>query len=90
MEFILSALIIFAIILLIKNCVTYKHVSKLTDAIHKYNLQELKNSFNENRPTNLIPYSCQKSYDVVLFNMFDWSNKNIIPVEYYERIKPYL
>lgn len=86
----LRIVLILAIVFLIKNGVTYKHMNRILNAIHEYNTREIDKSFEENRPFDIISYDCFKSYEAVLFNIFDWGNKNIIPVEYYERIKPYL
>lgn len=88
--YLLYIIFILAIILLIKNGVTYTHMSRILNAIHVYNMREIDESFNENRPFDIIPYDCFKSYETVLFNVFDWGIENIIPKEYYERVKPYL
>jgi hypothetical protein len=77
---------------MIKNSITNENRNKILDAICEYNQQALENHYlvYSDKSLQLIPYEFSKTYYETLFNLFDWSCKNSVSPDVYEKIKPYL
>lgn len=85
-------IIVFSMMMLVKNYNTYNNMKKITEAIHSYNVHKLQeaNTLEELEHLQLIPYSCTKSYISAYWNLRDWGYENLVPVDILEKIKPFI
>lgn len=86
-EILWIAVLVFLIVLLIKNEVTFKHQMRINDAIYNYHMDRI-----HNRPHSEgeVDWKDMESYDKTLFRFWDWGYKRILPPDKYEIIKPFI
>ena len=82
---IVLCLLLMAVILLVKNDVTYRNMMVITNAIRDYRYEEI----TENNPI-FVDYDDMGSYLKVLFRIWDWGYENILPPDKYVLIAPYI
>ena len=89
LEFIYSTLavlgILFSVVMLIKNYVTYKNRSIIEIAIFQYRIDMI-----DNNKAAEVDYDDMESYDKTLWRIYDWGLTNILPVDKIKIIKPYI
>lgn len=85
-------IIVFSIVMLVKNYNTYNNMMKITEAIHSYNIHKLHevNALEELEHLQLISYDCTKSYNSAYWNLRDWGYENLVPIDILEKIKPFI
>ena len=85
-------IIVFSIVMLVKNYNTYNNMMKITEAIHSYNIHKLHeaNTLEELEHLQLISYDCAKSYNSAYWNLRDWGYENLVPIDILEKIKPFI
>lgn len=86
--FLLSALLIFAIYIAIKNQNTFENHSKVIRAISIYNTEVIRSGVQNWEKT--ISVNCIENYEKTLFRLHDWSYKKIVPPDVLEKIEPYI
>ena len=79
-------LLIWCIIALIKNEITFRNHKIIDDAIYHYN----NNLIETEGRANFSLYDDEESYEETLKRWWDWGYKRILPPEKYELIKPYI
>ena len=82
--FFVCVVLVFLILLLIKNEVTAKNQLKIVHAINNY-AKETKDV-----ETACCLLGDMESYHETLFRLWDWGCGNILPKPGYELIKPYI
>ena len=80
-------LYLFAVYLFIKNDRTYTIRERVRKAISEYNIYQI---YRGDYASNKISYDCMENYFKTVFRLYDFSNKNIVPRDVYEKIKNYL
>lgn len=83
---ILVLYLIYNIVLLIKNEVTFKHHERISVAIYRYMIHKLEN----NEFDYEVDCSDMESYDDTLNRLWDWGYTRILPPDKFEIIKPFL
>lgn len=85
-------IIVFSIVMLVKNYNTYNNLMKVTEAIHSYNVHMLHEAKTLEELENIksISYDCVKSYNSAYLNLRDWGYENLVPTDILEKIKPFI
>ena len=82
--FVISTL---ALIILRKNDNAFDNCVIIIKAIYNYKLDLIdKGDLGE----SFVDYDDMRSYEAVLFRIWDWGYKNILPKDKFEIIKPYI
>ena len=76
----------FCFLLLAKNNNTYRNMTIIAEAIHKFNLAQIEAVTN---PV-YVGFDHMISYDKALWRLWDWGYENILTKEAFEKIKPYI
>lgn len=82
---ILWAILVGCFVMLVKNNVTYNHLSLISSAICLYNLDMISQ-----HKERVVDFDDMRSYDVVLFRIWDWGYKHILPPDKFAIIEPYI
>ena len=82
---ILVSMLLLAIIVLIKNEVTYCQQMRLAKAIKEY-----QNMCREYGKISDVDYDDMENYECTLFRLWDWGYTRILPKDKLEIIKPYI
>jgi hypothetical protein len=72
-----------AMLLLVKNEITYQNYMKISEAIHNYVL-DTKDFYG------MGFYDDMKDYGRTVLTIWDWGYKHILPPDKFELIKPYI
>lgn len=84
---VLFIIVVYCVMMIIKNNVNYKNHNKILNAIDNYNFDMIK----QGKPENVIHCGDEiKNYDKILNNIFDWGYKNILPKDKFEKIRNYI
>jgi hypothetical protein len=83
---VLVLVLIYNIVLLIKNEVTFKQHERISVAIYRHHIHKLEN----NEFDYEVDYSDMESYDDTLNRLWDWGYTRILPPDKFEIIKPFL
>lgn len=78
--------ITFCAMMCFKNEITFANIMIISDAIYAYNLDMIEH----NRIDAVISFNNIASYYTVVFRLWDWGYKHIVPPEIFEVIKPYI
>lgn len=78
-------IIIFCVFLLIKNENTFRNYRIISDAILLYKADQTIHD-----KECLVHYSDMVNYGTMLYSIFDWGYKHILPDEKFEIIEPYI
>ena len=84
----LSALLagfVYVVLMMIRNEIAYKQFVRLTNAVYAYINECI---MQEIQP--VVHYSDFADYDEIASDIWDWSDKGILPPDKYEIIKPFL
>lgn len=82
---ILIIMLVFFIVMLIKNDITYRNHKIIMEAIYKYHVDCYYSDCGET-----VKYDEMKSYAKTLWCLWDWGYKRILPKEKFELIKPFI
>lgn len=79
---------VFSFYILVKNFNTYDACEKISGAIYAYHMDMLYH--DKYKEMDLVDYDDMKDYLKVLFNLFDWGYKHILPKDKFELIEKYI
>jgi hypothetical protein len=80
--------LLFGLVLLVKNQVTYLWYITIVDAIYKYSIQNIDDMSIKDIETM---YDSLAPYDTTLLRLWDWGPTKIVRNrEMYDKIKPYI
>lgn len=77
--------VVYTVLLMIRNELAYKQFIRLTDAVYAYINECI---LQETQP--VVQFSDFADYDDIASRVWDWSDRDILPPEKYEIIKPFL
>ena len=82
----------FGFFLFIKNIIVYKNTMKILDAIHSFNMSELRRlaligDVNSFKP---IPYDCMESYIKAVFSLRYWTCGSLVSSDVLNKIDIYI
>lgn len=84
--------IVFSAFILIKNAIVYRNTMKVIDAIHEYNMAELRrrrllDEMNQFKP---IPYDCITPYIDAVFSLKYWTVDSLVSINVLNKIECYI
>lgn len=79
---------VFSFYIMIKNFNTLNVLTRISNAIYLYNMDMLHRG--KYKEMDLVDYADMKPYLKVLFNLFDWGYKYILPKDKFELIEKYI
>lgn len=86
MEIVFWFIIFWSWIFIFRNNWVYRNMRRIGEAIHDYNYDCIE----KNEPMDLNMYDRIRSYDCMIFRVWDWDATHFLPTEDYVKIKPYL
>ena len=82
-----SLYMLIAVVILIKNNVTFQQHEKVINAIYAYSMKLIE----EHRWEDIqVEFDDMEPYDRTMLRLWDWGPTRILPPEKYEIIKPYI
>lgn len=91
MNIFLNSVMIISCYFLIKNMVTRRHYDYISDAIHKYHAEVIRDfDYLTGYPKFQVEYEDMEAYKTTLFRFWDWSYKHILPKDKLAIIEPYI
>ena len=81
------AIMIFGVVILIKNEVTFRNRTIISQAIFLYEMDAI---INNRVPALGFGYDDRESYEATLYRLWDWGYTRILPPDKFEIIKPYV
>lgn len=80
--------IVYLLVMLYKNHVTYRNLTIIGKAILLYNLHQIETG--SYKQAGFMDYCEIKDYYKVLFDHFNWGYKNLLPPDKYALVEPYI
>ena len=77
-------MILFGIVVLIKNTNTYIQQNKIVDAIYDFAFS------TGNFGMAMVYMDSMEDYDLTFYRLWDWGCTRIVPKDVYNEIKPYI
>ena len=81
-----AMVILFCVIMLVKNFVTYEQHAIIGDAIYKYRMDCIGNYDYDYK----VDYGDMEDYDSTMWRLWDWGYTRILPKEKYAIIEKYI
>lgn len=83
---------VFGVFILIKGTIVYRNTMKVIDAIHEYNMAELRirillDEMDQFKP---IPYDCMTPYIDAVLSLKYWTVKSLVPINVLNKIERYI
>lgn len=85
-SYICVTIMILGLLALIKNCVTYRQQSLISDAIFRYHIDCIEHHIYEYE----VGYDDMRGYVKTILRFWDWGYKHILPRDKFEIVKPYI
>ena len=84
--------IVFSVFISIKNVIVYRNVTKVIDAIHKYNMAELRRRriLDEMDQFKPISYDCMTPYINAVFSLKYWTVDSLVSINVLNKIECYI
>lgn len=85
-------LIVFGVFTFIKNIIVYRNTMKILEAIHEYNMSELRRRslLGEIDQFKPIPYDCMTPYIDAVLSLKCWTVKSLVPINVLNKIERYI
>lgn len=83
---ILSVLLVFFLLIGVKNNLTYRYHMLFIDAIGRYQIEKLR----KHEYTYDVDFDDLEGYNKTLLRLWDWGYTRILPPEKFEIIRPYV
>lgn len=80
--------VIFCLIMLVKIEVTSRNLTLLLNAVYDYNQDCIERGCYDELRVDYFDIFPQ--FDTVLYRLFDWGYKNILPKYVFEKIEPFI